>query len=272
MAVGEGLQREANKHRSTGSFLLTGTLWGKPFAAQEFPSHVELFRTLAPDVDHDEVRCWVLTKSKKGPYWLELVLDCSQVFETLMKCDNVVLNEGRVSIQFRRKPCNSPNEDSSASTTLASATTFFEANNKIDPFTRKEVNQLDCVLVLNFGEQGFIAVDKRQFEQFVIQAEKDGKSFDELSLRHVEFDDGTSHDLALDWSMWTEQTLPVSMLLRASFFGVQISDKVRGNKLREIQQHDPQLWARITYWVADFGDMEALERLEMPFDERSLFT
>jgi len=201
-----------------------------------------------------------------------------------------------VSLQFRRKPCNSPNtspaksvqgttiacaSNLSASTTVAGATTFdtasvedcnfslglVEFNNKLDPFTRIEVNNVDCVLVLNFGEQGVIAVDKHQFEQFVINAEKDGKAFDELSLRHVEYNDGTSHDLALDWDMWTEQILPVSKLLRASYFGVHVSEIAIRNKLREIQQGNPQLWARITYWVADFGDMDALERLEMPCEE-----
>ena len=285
--------------------LFTGTIWGKRFTGKEFPSHVELFRSLAPDADPAEVRCWILVKADR-PYWLELSLGSCTIFNLVVGGDEAVLAEGQVSIQFRLKPCSSPNtsptkqvedttsnEDTtgpitydttlSASTTIASALTFDTAtgedskmspslalsqvNNKLDPFSQMEVNSLECALVLNFGDQGVIAVEKDLFENFVLQAEKDGKGFDELSLRHVEFEDGTSRDLALNWNMWTRQILSKSKLLRASYFGVITSEEARGKKLREIQQGDPQLWTRITYWVADFGEMEALKRLEMPCHE-----
>lgn len=115
--------------------------------------------------------------------------------------------------------------------------------------------------MLHFG-QGSVALDKDLFETFVLQAERDGKSFNALTLGQVEFADGTFHDLTLDWEMWLS-ILPSSRALHGSYFGVNVSEKARGNKLQQLKDEKPGLWSRITYWVADFGDSDALGRLEM---------
>lgn len=148
--------------------------------------------------------------------------------------------------------------------TLATTSTL-DTRNKIDPFRRCEISELENVLMLHFI-QGSVAVDKDHFETFVLQAERDGKSFNGLSLGQVEFADGTFHYLTLDWEIWLS-ILPASKALRGSYFGVNVSEQARGNKLQQLKDEKPGLWSRITYWVADFGDSDALGRLEMQGDE-----
>ena len=133
----------------------------------------------------------------------------SNLFHTV--ADRLCLDdEGRVSVEFRLKPCSSPNTNN---TTPAKLTLSDHNNvpntvssydrshdstlNKIDPFSGNEISEAENVLVLHF-EQGRVAVDKNRFEQFVLQAEKDGKSFNQLTLHQVEFAaDGTHHDFTL---------------------------------------------------------------------------
>jgi hypothetical protein len=273
--------------------LFKGKLWGEDFPFMEAPSHVELFQLLAPDADHDNVRGWVFVKSSEGPYWLEVMLSDSALFQMLVASDRLCLDdEGRVSAEFRFKPCSSPNNsptkptasdavdasESFTAMTLATTSTLdtlsipssnnrsFDARNKIDPFTRCEISELENVLMLRFGQVS-VAVDMDHFERFVLQAESDGKSFNGLTLRQVEFEDGTFHDLTLDWEIWLVSVLPESKALRGSYFGVNVSEKARGNKLRQLKEENPDLWPRITYWVAGFGDSDALGRLEMHWDE-----
>ena len=113
---------------------------------------------------------------------------------------------------------------------------------------------LDFPLRDTVGVDDTVAVDMASFEHFVQQSEKDGKSFDQLTLSHVEFEDGTLHDLTLTWEIWVGSILPASKRLRGSYFAVNVGEKARESKLRRIKENNPDLWSRITYWVDDFGN------------------
>lgn len=90
--------------------LFKGNLWGDEFPFTEAPSHVELFQLLAPNADHGIVRDWVFIQSSEGPYWVEVMLSDSEMFQTLAASNLLCLDdEGRVSAEFRFKPCNWPN-------------------------------------------------------------------------------------------------------------------------------------------------------------------
>ena len=49
-----------------------------------------------------------------------------------------------------------------------------------------------------------------------------------------------------------------------SYFDGNVCEKARESKLHRIKENNPDLWSRITYWAADFGDSDALGRIEMP--------
>jgi hypothetical protein len=100
-----------------------------------------------------------------------------------------------------------------------------------------EISELENVLMLRFG-QGSVAVDKNHFETFVLQAERDGKSFNGLILGQVEFEDGTFHDLTLDWEIWLVSILPASKALRGSYFGVNVSEKGSGKQIGAAQRRE----------------------------------
>lgn len=261
--------------------LFKGNLWGDEFPFTEAPSHVELFQLLAPNADHGSVRGWVLVKSSEGPHWLEVMLSDSAMLQILVASDRLCLDdEGRLSAEFRFKPCSSPHSsptkptpsnhdavdvdasESFTAMTLATTSTLdtlsvpssnnrsFDARSKINPLSRCEISELENILMLRFG-QGTVAVDKDHFETFVLQAERDGKSFNVLTLGQVEFEDGTFHDLTLDWEILLVSILPASKALLGSYFGVNVSEKARGNKLVQLKEEKPDLWSRITYWVAE---------------------
>jgi len=235
-------------------------------------------------------------------------LDDASVFQILVKIGKLDLDEdGRVSVEFRRKPCHSPNsspaseradaaavsEDMATATTLstlsalsmedkdalspAAAATHSDpfsvvVRNRVDPFTRTPISELEDVLYLQFSLPNTVnvemfAVEKPSFEEFVANAEKDGKSFDQLILAQVECDDGKTRNLTLDWEIWVESILPCSKRFRSAYFQMNVSGKARESKLRRIKEEIPDLWSRITYWIADCGDSDALERLEIPWED-----
>ena len=180
------------------------------------------------------VRCWVFVKSMGGPYWLELVLDDKTMFHLLVGSNQLVLDEdGRVSVEIRRRPCHSPNSPPSKTADAAhdfgeslattqtlstlgslsdegvsfSTTSSVAFRNSIDPFTRREFADLENALVLHFPRIDTVGVDvvfvdKASFERFVQQSEKEGQNFDQLTLSNVEFQNGTVTDLILDWEIW----------------------------------------------------------------------
>lgn len=243
--------------------LFIGEVFGSAFNPTEAPSHVELFLQLAPDSVLEDVRGWILVKSKKGPYWLELIVDDDDTFQALSGAGQLALDDqGRAKFQFRRKPCLSPNSSTTRPPKAGVVSAIFR--NRIDPFTREEIDNLDSVLVLEFQE-GSVALDQSSFETFVMNAEKAGKNFGELTLSQVEFEDGTCHDLALDWEIWVHQILPTSKQLRGSYTGLNVAERAQREKLQKLQKNFPYLWTQITYWVSDFGDgADSLERLNMP--------
>lgn len=107
------------------------------------------------------------------------------------------------------------------------------------------------------------AVDMRSFEDFVANEKKDGKSVDQLTLSQVECADGETRNLTLSWDIWADSILPCSQRMRSLYFNTNISGKARESKIRCIKDELPELWSRITFWVADCGESDALERLEM---------
>jgi hypothetical protein len=159
-----------------------GKVWGEPFPVVKAASQVEVFQGLATaGVDDEDARCWVLVKSTKGPYWLELELEDAAVFQCLVKVGKLSLDEdGQVSLEFRRKPCHYPNSSPSkradaagVSDDLAMATTLSTLSalsiedkyvlssavaatlsdpfsvlvrNSVDPFTRTPISELEDVL------------------------------------------------------------------------------------------------------------------------------
>lgn len=285
-----------------------GKLWGVAFSVKEVDSPVELFRMLADeDEDRSDCRGWVLVKSARQPYWLEVMLDDSTMFHIVFGNDQLVLDrDGYISVEFRRKPCNSPNtspskEGSTADTALDSSSRYEEDRslvaathslstirtlssdekthsditfrNSVDPFTRRSFAEIETPLVLRFPSNSLdsigvdaIFVDQGSFEDYVQRSEKEGKSFDHLRLSNVELDDGTVQDLNLTWEIWVGSVLPFSKLLRGSYFMVNVAEKNWESKLRRIKENS-SLWSRITFWIADFADSEALQRLEMLSDD-----
>ena len=280
-----------------------GKLWGVAFSVKEADSPVELFRILADEAeDRSNCRGWVLVKSARQPYWLEIMLDDSTMFHIVFGNDQLVLDrDGHISVEFRRKPCNSPNtspskEEFTAGTVLDSrseegslvaATQSLSTirtlssdekthsdiayRNSVDPFTRCSFAEIETPLVLRFPPNDStgvdaIFVDQESFEEYVQRSEKEGKSFDQLRLSNVELKDGTIQDLNLTWEIWVGSVLPSSKQLRGSYFMVNVAEKNWESKLRRIKEN-PSLSSRITFWIADFGDSEALQRLEMLSDD-----
>lgn len=288
-----------------------GKLWGVAFGVKDADSPVELFRMLANDEDCSNCRGWVLVKSTRQPYWLEVVLYDSTMFHIVFGNDQLVLDrDGHISVEFRRKPCNSPNtppskEESTAdSTALLDSSSRYEEErslvaathslsirtlssdekthsdniafrNSVDPFTRCSFAEIETPLVLRFPSNSVddsidgvdaIFVDRGSFEDYVLRSEKEGKSFDQLRLSKVELHDGMVQDLSLTWEIWVGSVLPFSKQLRGSYFMVNVAEKNWESKLRRIKENS-SLWSRITFWIADFGDSEALQRLEMLSDD-----
>lgn len=281
-----------------------GKLWGVAFSVKEADSPVELFRMLADeDKNRSDCRGWVLVKSARQPYWLEIMLDDSTMFRIVFGNDQLVLDrDGNISVEFRRKPCNSPNtsppkEEFTADTvldsryeeegSLAAATQSLSTirtlssdekthsdiacRNSVDPFTRCSFADIETPLVLRFPSNDSIGVDaifvdQESFEEYVQRSEKEGKNFDQLLLSNVELNDGTIQDLHLTWEIWVGSVLPSSKQLCGSYFMVNVAEKNWESKLRRIKEN-LSLWSRITFWIADFGDSEALQRLEMLSDD-----
>ena len=267
-----------------------GKLWGLDFDATEADSPVELFQIIAPtEKDRGDVRGWVLVKSALRPYWLEIMLDDSTMFYIVSANDQLVLDEdSHVSVEFRRKPCNSPNtspskgdtgESVGESRTLSTLETFssdakdqsIDFCNSIDPFTRSSFAEIGTHLVLNFPSHDSVGVDaifvdKESFEEYVQLSEKEGKTFDQLTLSDVELCDGSVQDLHLTWEIWVSSVLPASKVLRGCYHRVNVAEKVREGKLKCIKENE-SLWTRVTFWIDDFSDSEALERLEMVSDD-----
>lgn len=270
-----------------------GKLWGSDFDATEADSPVELFQILARDGEDDlrDVRCWVLVKSASRPYWLEVMLDDSSLFNIVSAADHLLLDEDSyVSVEFRRKPCNSPNTSPSKdatgnslgeSHTLSTLETFSSSDakdhstifrNSIDPFTRCSFAEIETYLVLNFPSHDSadgvdaIFVDKESFEEYVQHSEQEGKNFDQLILANVELCDGSVQHLHLTWDIWVSSVLPASKVLRGSYHRVNAAEKAREEKLSQIKENE-SLWERVTFWIDDFADSEALERLEVISDD-----
>lgn len=267
-----------------------GKLWGVPFGAKEADSPVELFRMLVgQEEESSDCRGWVLIKSIDKTYWLEVMLDDSSLFFTVFDSGHLVLDrDGLMSVEFRRKPCNSPNtspskEGVTVDAPLVSLPTIRTLSsdektpadivfrNSVDPFTRCSFAEIETPLVLHFPSNDSIGgdaifVDQENFEEYVQRSEREGKSFDQLCLQNVELSDGTNQDLYLTWEIWVRSVLPASKQLRGSYFMVNVAEKVWEGKLRDIKENK-SLWSRITFWIADFGDSEALQRLEVVSDD-----
>lgn len=217
------------------------------------------------------------------------MIDDSTMFHIVSANDQLVLDEdSHISVEFRRKPCNSPNTSPSKgntgasvgeSHTLSTLETFscdaqdqsMDFRNSIDPFTRSSFAEIENHLVLNFPSRDSagvdaIFVDKGSFEEYVQLSEKEGKNFDQLTLSNVELCDGSIQDLQLTWEIWVSSVLPASKVLRGCYHRVNVAEKVREGKLSRIKGNE-SLWDRVTFWIDDFSDPEALERLEMIPDD-----
>jgi hypothetical protein len=145
-----------------------------------------------------------------------------------------------------------------------------DALNQKDPFTHTSISELgDDILYLQLRLSGTVttetfAVHQPSFEAFVQSNTKDSwGNVDKLTISGVECDDGKTRDLTLDWQAWVESILPSSRVLRMLYFKKHVSEKDRETKLASIKKDLPDLWRRITYWVADCMESDALTRLEM---------
>jgi hypothetical protein len=141
--------------------------------------------------------------------------------------------------------------------------------NDVDPFTAKNIASVADVLYLHFPLAGScgvetLAVSQEGFENYVMHEQEAGTNICELELKSVLCKD-KERNFVVSPVVWIRSILEHSRPLRHLYLKVTSSSLARQYQLKELKSELSDLWARVSYWIADLLSFsEAENRLNVP--------